>query len=112
MLFSGDAIGYFSLKLSQSATVGRKQGSKHLFDTDGSQGVFSFDYPFVAEDPNPLQSVGKGQNVKEVFDQRWGSTRIVTVTGTIVRVEKLTVIGQGTRNNVPVLTDITITINP
>jgi hypothetical protein len=97
---------------SQSAAVGRGNGSKHLFNSQGAQGNFSFDYPFVAEDPKPLPTIGKGQDIRAAFDQRWGPSRIVKVSGTITNVETLTVIGQGTRYNVPVLTDITITINP
>jgi hypothetical protein len=46
------------------------------------------------------------------FDRKWGPSHIVTVTGTISRVETLIFIGRGTRYNVPVLTDIKITINP
>jgi hypothetical protein len=97
---------------SQSARVGHEKGSQHIFNTQGPQGDYSFDCPFIAEDPNPLERAAKGQNVKERHDKRWGSTRIVTVTGTIARLETLVFIGKGTRHDVPVLSNITITISP
>jgi hypothetical protein len=97
---------------SQSAMVNRKMGASHIFNTVGPAGAFSFDYPFIAEDPHPLPSVPRGMNMHDHFNAKWGPTRIVTVTGTIARVERLIMIGKGTRDDVPVLTDITITINP
>jgi hypothetical protein len=88
------------------------KGSKHIFNSQSPTGQFSFDCPFEAEDPKPLDRGQKGENVAEYFDKKWGPSRIVTVTGTISRVETLIFIGRGTRYNVPVLTDIKITINP
>jgi hypothetical protein len=88
------------------------KGEKHIFYTQGPGGEFSFDYPFEAEDPKPLDHAQNGENVKEYFDSKWGPSRIVTVTGTINRVETLIFIGRGTRYSVPVLTDIQIKINP
>jgi len=53
-----------------------------------------------------------GRNITEAHNKRWGPTRVVTVTGTISRVVELMFIGRETRNDVPVLTDIQITIDP
>ena len=83
-------------------------GSKHIFETQGSEGSFSFDFPFVTVDAKPLEKLAKGQNVSEHFDELWGPTRVVTVTGTIAGLEKVIFIGRGTREQVPVLTNITI----
>ena len=96
---------------STSATVKGKKGAMHVFNTVGPDGDYSFAFPFIAEDTNPLQTVPRGQDVRAHFDAKWGPSRVVTVTGTIARVEKLIMIGQGTRDRVPVLADITITIN-
>jgi hypothetical protein len=93
---------------SQNATVGQQKGSEHVFNTPGPKGEFSFDYPFVVEEPTPLPAVVKGQNVRTPVDQKWGPTRVVTVTGTISRVVTLTVGGEGFHFKVPVLTDVTI----
>jgi hypothetical protein len=87
-------------------------GEKHTFDTQGPSGEFSFDYPFEAEDPRPRDQGRNGESITSYFDRKWGPSRVVTLTGTISRVETLIFIGRGTRYSVPVLTDIKITINP
>jgi hypothetical protein len=97
---------------SQSTTINRQEASQHIFYTPDAGGTFTFDYPFIAEDPKPLGHAQKGENIKEYFNRKWGSSGIVTVTGTIARVETLIFIGRGTRYDVPVLTDIQIKINP
>ncbi|HEV3261515.1 MAG TPA: hypothetical protein VG013_31985 [Gemmataceae bacterium] len=119
---------------SESAQYDQTKGSWHIFETRaGPQDRFSSDYPFVAEDPNPLAPRPKGpnprelrqnprelarrlqelgQNLKESHKKRWGSTHVVTVTGTISRVVELIFIGRETRYDVPVLTDIKIAIDP
>lgn len=92
---------------SKDTTIGQQKGSEHLFNTPGPKGDFSFDYPFLVEEPTPLSAVVKGQNVKARVDQKWGPTRVVTVTGTISRVVTL-VTEDGLRYKVPVLTDAAI----
>jgi hypothetical protein len=98
--------------LSQSAPVDRQKGAQHIFYTQGPNGDYTFDYPFVAEDPKPLELSKKGEDIRADHARKWGPTGIVTVTGTITSVRTLILIGQGTRYNVPVLSDIKITINP
>src|SRR5579864_295480 len=93
-------------KWTHSQSSGK--GSKHTFDTQGPDGDFTFDYPFEAEDPKPLDRGQSGENVRERLDRTWGTARVVTVTGTISRVETLIFIGRGTRHDVPVLSDIQI----
>jgi hypothetical protein len=88
------------------------KGEKHIFYTQGPSGEFSFDYPFEAEDPTPRDPGRNGESLTSFLDRKWGPSHIVTVTGTISRVETLIFIGRGTRYSVPVLTDIKITINP
>src|SRR5262249_57714322 len=99
-------------KSSQGATVEKQKGSEHFFYTQTPDGGFSFDYPFIAEDPKPLDSPKQAGGIREYFDRKWGPSRIVTVTGTISQLKTLIYIGEGTHYNVPVLTDIKITINP
>jgi len=98
--------------LSQSATIDRQKGAQHIFYSPGSNGVFSFEYPFIAEEPKPLELAKKGESIRENHARKWGPTGIVTVTGTIARIDTLILIGEGTRYNVPVLTDVKITITP
>ena len=95
-----------------TASQSKGKGEKHIFYTQGLSGEFSFDYPFEAEDPTPRDPGRNGESMTSFFDRKWGPSHIVTVTGTISRVETLIFIGRGTRYNVPVLTDIKITINP
>lgn len=97
---------------TQSAPVGRQKGTQHIFETPGDSGAFSFDHPFIAEDPTPWQPAVKGENLTERKQRRWGATGVVTVTGTVDRLTRLMFIGRGTREQVPVLTDIKITIGP
>jgi hypothetical protein len=99
-------------KSSQSATVENQKGSQHFFYTQSPQGGFTFDYPFIAEEPKPLELAKRPQDILPLRDKKWGPSLIVTVTGTISQVKTLIYIGEGTRYNVPVLTDIKITINP
>ena len=97
-------------KWTHSQSSGK--GEKHIFYTQGPSGEFSFDDPFEAVDPRPRDPGRNGESMTSFFDRKWGPSHIVTVTGTISRVETLIFIGRGTRYNVPVLTDIEIKINP
>jgi len=99
-------------KSSQSATVERQKGSQHFFYTQTPDGGFTFDYPFIAEEPKPLELAKRPQDIRPLHEMKWGPSRVVTVTGTISQVKTLIYIGEGTHYNVPVLTDIKITINP
>lgn len=96
---------------SDGETVKGKRGAVHVFNTPDFNGDYTFAFPFMAEDTNPLERVLPGQNVGAHFDAKWGPSRIVIVSGTIARVTRLIVIGSGTRDNVPVLTDITISLD-
>jgi hypothetical protein len=96
---------------SQSETVKGKKGAVHVFNSPDANGDYTFQFPFMAEDTNPLDSVPRGMDVRAHFDAKWGPARIVIVTGTIAKVERLIMIGQGTRDNVPVLTDIAISLD-
>lgn len=88
--------------ISESATINRAKGTRHVFSSLGPTGAYSFDHPFVVEDPTPYQRPATpGQK-----------PRHYTVTGTIARVQTLIAIGRGTRYNVPVLTDIEMTPIP
>jgi hypothetical protein len=121
-------------KLTQSTLIAKKEGTQHVFDGQGPQGEFSFDFPFIAEEPTPVkQSPGRNviqELVKRVMEERHKDSQakrpkgrqdpkehaksiaiIVTVTGTINRLDTLIMLDRGTRHDVPVLTDITITTN-
>src|SRR5262249_26444451 len=62
-------------KSSQSATVEKQKGSEHFFYTQTPDGGFSFDYPFIAEDPRPLDSPKQAGGIREYFDRKWGPSR-------------------------------------
>ena len=93
---------------TKSTRRGPKGGTDHVFETRGPKGDFTFDFPFVAEDTKGWEPVPKGTDLIEHHKKLWGPNNIVTVTGTIKRVETLIFINRGERYNVPVLTDITI----
>ncbi len=95
-------------KWIHSQSSGKASNAQHIFESAGGGGDFSFDFPFIVADSKPLDRPVKGSNIKEFHDRRWGPTRIVTVTGTIDRLEKLIFIGRGTREQVPVLTEVMI----
>ncbi|MFL5241768.1 MAG: hypothetical protein ACJ8FY_06645 [Gemmataceae bacterium] len=99
-------------RLSQSARIDKKEGTQHIFYTQGPKGEFSFDFPFIAEDSKAMGPILSPKEMKEQRKKQWGSTGVVTVTGTISRLDTLMMIGTGTRYDVPVLRNITIKINP
>jgi hypothetical protein len=121
-------------KLTHSTLINKKEGTQYIFDGQGPQGEFSFDFPFIAEEPTSMkQSPGERviqDVVKRVLEEHLKSVAskrpkgrqdakqddkslaiIVTVTGTITRLDTLIMLDRGTRYDVPVLTGITITAN-
>jgi hypothetical protein len=116
---------------SQSARVGKQEGTRHVFKGQGPRGEFTFDLPFIAEEPTPLKRVNRQRTKEELrrdleefvrFKQQTGlkgreavqaharlHADVVTVTGTITRLDTLIMLGQGTRYDVPVLADVTLT---
>jgi hypothetical protein len=121
-------------KLTHSTLIDKKEGTQYIFDGQGPQGEFTFDFPFIAEEPTPMkQSSGERviqDLVKRVLEEHRKSAPskrpkgrqdakqdekslaiIVTVTGTIARLDTLIMLDRGTRYDVPVLTGITITAN-
>jgi hypothetical protein len=134
----GDCIGrrvsWVAVKwLSQSTKIGKQEGTQHIFRTQDAQGEFTFDLPFIAEEPKPLKLDMRQRTKEELhrdleeykkFQKKTGlkgrqlveayakyQMKIVTVTGTISRLDTL-ICTYGTRYKVPVLTNFTITPNP
>jgi hypothetical protein len=133
-LYLGRRVAWVAQRiLSQSTLIGGKEGTQHILKGQDPRGEFSFDLPIIAEEPNPLklnfhsrtkeemqrdlneflkfkkESGLKGRQAAEQYSKRLAD--IVTVTGTIARTDTLILLGEGTRYDVPVLTDIVITSN-
>jgi hypothetical protein len=121
-------------KLTHSTLINKKEGTQYIFDGQGPLGEFSFDFPFIAEEPTPMKQSAGERVIRDLvqrqidehhknFASKQPKSRqdakehakniaiIVTVTGTITRLDTLIMLGRGTRYDVPVLTDVTITSN-
>lgn len=116
---------------TQSARVEQIDGTQHIIKAQLPNGEYSFNLVFIVEEPIPFErkvlrprtkeelhqdlekflrfqkSTGlKGANAVKEYGKLKADT--VTVTGTISRLTTLFLIGEGTFQNVPVLTDAKI----
>jgi hypothetical protein len=130
----GRRVSWVAVKWSsQSTKIGGQEGTQHIFRTQDAQGEFTFDLPFIAEEAKPLKLDMRQRTKEEMrrdleerreFQKKTGlkgreaaqahaklKMKIVTVTGTISRLDTL-IFTYGTRYQVPVLTNFTITPNP
>jgi hypothetical protein len=120
--------------LTHSTLINQKEGTQYIFNGQGPDGEFTFDFPIIGEEPTPIKQSPNERVIQDlvrrVLDEHRKSAPskrprgrqdakqddkslaiIVTVTGTISRVDTLIMLDKGTRYDVPVLTGISITTN-